>query len=287
MKKFLIIIGLTLLVGIQITNADDCTSTLYKDEFSCKSQKAYSYCSSNVSRKNVKYNLYESAYCNSEINNTDKVYEAVANQLVAEDPQWDKKLVKGVLINLTQYGIDEYLKDKYSSTDSNTISKLPKAIQEVYRGGQIGQQAKIYKRIKRAYDKQRVIQHGQESLKQQFKAREMWANASLNDSPFDLVVDLNLIEIMLFGNKAKWTSENDVWSWPEDEEEKKKKSKIPNSSPKQSKAGSPTTPSAKPTTSSTANEYECVADKTTKKPTSNPGIVPKNCGNKKLEKGEE
>lgn len=275
-------------MGAKLAHADDCGSTLYEDEFNCKSKKVYSYCSSGAKadRKNVKYDLYESVYCNSKINDKDKLYETVASQLAAEDPKWNKDLVKYTLKDLTTTGISAYLEGKYN--DKTSLDKLPKAVQDAYKVGSIGDVAKIYERVKSAYDKQKVLQHAQESLKQQFKAREMWANASLSDSPFDLVVDLNLIEMMLFGNNASWTSANDVWKWPEDEETKQKaaKNKTPASS-----TSAPSTPSSSsataPTASSSADEYVCTPNKINAVTSPLPGVVPLNCGNKTLDKGEE
>ncbi|QQR84305.1 DUF4215 domain-containing protein [Candidatus Peregrinibacteria bacterium] len=55
--------------------------------------------------------------------------------------------------------------------------------------------------------REKILQQSARSLRNEFKAAERWQNATLADSPFDLVIDLNLIEIALFGRLATWTDE--------------------------------------------------------------------------------
>ncbi|MBN2307225.1 hypothetical protein JXD20_04530 [Candidatus Peregrinibacteria bacterium] len=76
--------------------------------------------------------------------------------------------------------------------------------------------------ITNAYEKEKVIQRSAAGLKHKFKASEIYWDGQIRtigppDAPFDLIVDLNLIEIVLFGSKAQWM--NDVWSFPGDEDE--------------------------------------------------------------------
>lgn len=222
LKKILLIIGI--LIGFSVTTAyaSDCDSTLYENEFKCQSEFVYSYCtlSEKLFRKNAKYNLYESAYCNTARDSDKEIYKAITAQFKAEDPKWDEDSIKFVLTKISTESIEDFLKDKYGN--KNATNKLPTIIQNEYLKGSFDAKHKIYQRVKQAYERQKVIHQSKESLKQQFENREMWANGSLNDSPFDLVVDLNLIEKILFGSRAEWVDPKDVWKWPKKKEDKPK-----------------------------------------------------------------
>ena len=260
MKKFISLIIGVLSFGISfgIAHADDCQSTLYDSDFSCKTKDTYSYCTSDakLKRKGPKFNIYETTYCDVIKNRDDEIYEALANQLKVEDPTMTKDKVKSIL----------------------TDTLYPD-----------------YVRVKAAYENEKIISQSKASLKRQFQNSEIWYNGTLTDSPFDLIVDLNLIEIILFGNKATW--QDNVWTWPPNnattppsEEAGTPAGQTPGGAPP---VGAPAGP-AQPTGAVPAPEYECVPnDEITNiiesgkgKPVLPPGTIPESCGNGKVENNE-
>lgn len=237
--KYLLIVACSLLAFLapaaraQMTGVpDDCQNTLYKNDFRCTREKISSYCGLLSGGANVQtaetagggavkfnFNLYQNAYCDAARDREDEIFKILAKQLEQEDLKYsDPDFVKYVLRDLNTKSIGDYLQAKYG--DRNKIDQLPAEVQSAFfTQGNFGEQDRIYRRIKSAYENQRMIYYSQESLKQQFKGREMWVNGSLSDSPFDLIVDLNLIDIALFGSQAGWVSPNDVWKWPKNPEE--------------------------------------------------------------------
>ena len=140
MKKFLqFIIGLAVGIGAILAlshdaYADDCEDTLYENEFTCTSEEVYSYCSSlaKAERTNQKYDIYETIYCNSTRDSEDKIYEAVAEQLQAEDPKWDEDMVKYFVMDLRTKGLEEYLEETQGS--ATATDKLPANVKYAFFG---------------------------------------------------------------------------------------------------------------------------------------------------------
>jgi cysteine-rich repeat protein len=271
MKKYLLlIIGITsLLSGVRITHAqtaNDCYDTLYDNDFSCARKSVSSYCSSaaKMGRSGPQFNIYENAYCDLTRDTDDDIYAIVAEEFRQEDPEMDKNKAKDILTEK----IDPY-----------------------------------YVSVKTAYDREKIMYQAQESLKSQFKKSEIWANGSLTDSPFDLIVDLNLIDIVLFGGKAKWN--DDVWKWPKENSGASAGDGNDNggTAPGQTPGsggdngiGLPTNPNPPPDNDGGIDQYECVPDDGSGDGTSDPsnpdgGVTPIqkliNCGNGKKDAGEE
>ncbi|MBN2095912.1 hypothetical protein JW752_00740 [Candidatus Peregrinibacteria bacterium] len=219
MKKLFLIIGIVLmgtglLVGMpayaQNDETYDCENTLYSPDFRCQRENTFHYCSPLSQTGYIGgYNIYKNAYCNITEEVEDEVIDVLVEQFQPEDPNWDRDQLEFVLYGTFRTSIEQFLTDVYGKIDT---SKLPATVREAYfENKNFSQQNKLYERVKKAYDREKIIHQSKESLKQQFKNNEIWANGDLIDSPFDLIVDLNLIELILFGSKAQWV--DDVYSF--------------------------------------------------------------------------
>ena len=264
MKKLVLsIIGIiSIALSVTVAYADDCTSSAYDKIFNCKAKKIYSYCApdAKLARQTPSFNLYEGAYCNQLADNDDDIYKTVAEQFKIEDPKMDKDKIKKIL------------------TD-----KIDPA----------------YDRVKTAYGREKIMAQTKQSLKQQFSGSEIWYNGKLSDSPFDLVVDLNLIEIVLFGSKAQW--QDDVWKFPKDRNTDNTSDNgiTPGQTitgPETPPAGEGTPETPTPTAQTPPDQYECVPNDTlggilggAQNPNTGatpPEQIPVLCGNGKIDSGE-
>jgi len=249
-----------------------CKNSLYEDEFSCARLKAESYCnfSAKVGRDDAEYNLYEEVYCNLAEGNDDEIYKILAKQFKAENPKMNAKTIESILQNPTIYTGDSY----------GTLS------------------SDLYRRVRASYNREKITYQTKESLKQEFKFAEMWADGTLRNSPFDLITDLNLIEIILFGRMAEW--KDDVYSWPkektEDDSNKKdnnsQKGQVPGDSQKNDSPSN--NPSDNTQNDDPIDQFECVpedsADENSDKDSDNDskeGVAQRGCGNGIKEGNEE
>jgi len=309
-KLLLLIIGIALGTGLlagrpayaQNSAVSDCANTLYSPDFRCQQENTFHYCSPLAQTGYIGgYNIYKDAYCNITEEVEDEVIDVLAEQFQPEDPNWDRDQLEFVLYGTFKTSIENFLIDTYGSIDTG---KLPAIVREAYFGNKsLTQQNKLYERVKKAYDREKIIHQSKESLKQQFKNNEIWANGSLSDSPFDLIVDLNLIELILFGSKAKWV--DDVYSFGStgddgggggDEEasggEGEGEGETEEATIDEETAGEED-PEA-------FDGYECISDEEYEElfgedqeegllveGEAEPGSIPKNCGNLKLNPGEE
>ena len=155
---------------------------------------------------------YKTIYCDMEQYDNDAVDEELIATL---SDQFD---IEEVLVGEI---LDGTICETVAGYSANAIERLPYSIQtaclpsgrstnEVMGGWN------VFDDIQTSYEKEKVIQMSSKSLQFKFKASEQYWNGTLADAPFDLIVDLNLIEIVLFGSKAQWT--NDVFSFPSEEE---------------------------------------------------------------------
>ena len=72
--------------------------------------------------------------------------------------------------------------------------------------------------IQNSFQKEKALFFNKTALKMKFKASEQYWDGKVGavDAPFDLMTDLNLIDVTLFGSKAKWNG--DVYNFPKTEE---------------------------------------------------------------------
>lgn len=206
------------LAHAQETPSANCGASLYDNEFVCDSANVRSFCSTTALADETPDALvdtssalayYKSSYCNVQRDSDDEVIAAVAEQMKVEDPKWDEELVRMTLTYLTGPTLQEFA----GGASDEQLAKLPATLVEAYiKSPNFEGQTNVYNWVKSAYEKEKVMAQSKASLKQQFKGREMWANGSLSDAPFDLIVDLNLIEIVMFGSQAKWM--DDVYKFP-------------------------------------------------------------------------
>ena len=73
--------------------------------------------------------------------------------------------------------------------------------------------------VQNAFQKEKMMHFSKAALKYKFKASEQYWDGRVsgpNDAPFDLITDLNLIDIVLFGSHSRWNA--DVYQFPTKED---------------------------------------------------------------------
>ncbi|PIZ74384.1 hypothetical protein COY07_00805 [Candidatus Peregrinibacteria bacterium CG_4_10_14_0_2_um_filter_43_11] len=232
---------------------------------------------------------YHSVYCDAAKSYDEDIYDIVAVQFDIEDAINDKgvflksDIVRGIL-NLEPIDIDT----------------LPESLRLAYelKGRPDVGISVLTQNILAAYEKEKTLHHIREGMKREFSASEKWYNADSSDSPFDLIDDLNVIEIILFGSQAQW--KDDIYKFPVKDDKKASGSSAgdtgesdttnssnPSGGVQNEQQGSAegSTPSAQP---------ECLPadDPNADVPDSNPstasilGVIPPLCGNSVLDQGE-
>lgn len=268
----------------QEKESEDCRKTLFSDEYKCESALVRSFCATSglpdespelVVNPSSKFKFYQNSFCDLRRQDEDDLYDVVVDQMNNLQPNlktpWDIAGVK---------------------------SLLGKGFEDM-----VGNELEVYALVRSAYENEKVMQKTKKALKGQFKAKEMWANGSLLDSPFDLVVDLNLVEIALFGTQAQWMS--DVYKYPKKQSAASDKASDAPPSPTGSDGNPPPStnppgaeePPAKEDEKGSSDKDMCVPisgndgkpDLPGDKPVvvTPPGTVPKDCGNRKVDPGEE
>lgn len=168
--------------------------------------------------------------CNA--NNINTQYKAIYCDIQQDDSEdFDDDLIE-ILAN--QFGLSEdtikeilggTICDSFNKLTKDEQVKMPQAIQDAcLPSGKSTEQVlggwSVFSDIKNTYEKEKVIQQSSKALTYKFKVSEQYWDGQIGpgpDAPFDLIVDLNLIEIVLFGSKATWMS--DVFTFPTDEED--------------------------------------------------------------------
>ena len=160
--------------------------------------------------------MYREVYCDLAGSNFED-FDDDTTKVVADQFDMDKDLVESILLHdLSKKKVEEYLKANDKQKDS-----LPKEVRDfVYSSDDVGVNIKIWADYKNnmqiAYDKEIAASRLKKNMKYKLKASERFYNGSLSDTPFDIIVDLNLIEIILFGQIAEWT--DDVYKFPSDDD---------------------------------------------------------------------
>jgi cysteine-rich repeat protein len=177
--------------------------------------------------------IYEDIYCdvamggNEEMD--DEMFEAIAEQLGYDITVTDSgRLAKFIYdtgenincLDVNQSVSNENSINQFITDEDIEYDDLPSDIQDACRKEDKIAWIRILSKIQSAYNKEKVLYHTKKTLEYEFKAAENFYDGELRDfgdAPFDLMVDLNLIEIVLFGSQAQWN--DDVWKWPTDDED--------------------------------------------------------------------
>lgn len=171
-----------------------------------------------IKESDYQESMYRDVYCDLTGSNFEDFNDDIT-EVVADQFDMDKDLVELILLyDLSETKIGEYLKTSGKEQDS-----LPKEVRDfIFNSGDAGQKIKAWADYKNnmqiAYDKEVMSYRLKKNMKYKLKASERFYNGSLGDTPFDIIVDLNLIEIILFGDMAEW--ESDVYKFPSDEDDK-------------------------------------------------------------------
>lgn len=171
--------------------------------------------------------IYEDIYCDVAMGGNedmdDEMFEAIAEQLGYDITITDKgrlaKFIYDTGMDTDCASINQFITDEDIEYDD-----LPSDIQDACRKEDNMDPwtawIRILSKVQSAYNKEKVLYHTKKTLEYEFKAAENFYDGELRDfgdAPFDLIVDLNLIETVLFGSKAKWDTNADVWQWPSDD----------------------------------------------------------------------
>lgn len=215
MKKFILLI-----IGILLTFIPTALETARAD-----------YCT----LSSATGNYYKEAYCDmSEWGpfRTNDLNEEISD-IVAE--QWgfgDSGIVSAMLNNINE--TDCNLIGAYMLENGLDKEDLPSSLNTLcFKGGFEHPRATFdtqsaadftafLQGMKNSYDREKVTHTLEQELELEFKTSERFVDGSLSplaplSTDIDLIVDLNLIETILFGSRADWTT--DVWQWPKEEEE--------------------------------------------------------------------
>jgi len=160
-----------------------------------------------VNKEEYEHSIYREVYCDLSGSMFSDFTEDVTG-VVADQFDVDEDLVELILVNNLDEGVEKYLKDNNKKADD-----LPKEMKEFLYGSKNSSPARVsawsnYRdKMQVAYEKEAIMMRTKNNMEFQLKASEKYYNGSLIDSPFDLIVDLNLIEIILFGDLAEWTDD--------------------------------------------------------------------------------
>lgn len=241
-----------------------CIQDEHENDFSCSAAGVANLCDEQMA--SITDSFYMDTYCDISKNIEPEIYQAVAHQLNIEN----------------QSVIDELLADNASVVEK--ILKLEIAASDLPPGLKEYDLLELSQKVRQAYDKEKIIQHMKRSLKNEFAAGEVWYNATDFDASMDLIIDLNVIERILFGSGSEWTEE--VYAFPREG--------APETSPLPAGGASvPVPPSVASTPgvgddsgASTSPPVNCVSDDV-EPPPFDPTDAPPACGDNRLDKGEQ
>ena len=165
--------------------------------------------------------FYREIYCEMDMDDTESKDEELIEALSAQF-EMDEELIEAIL--------NDTICDIVEDMDSDKQEKLPDSIQEGCLAEGYNNEIALaalthFEDIRNTYEKEKAIKINRDMMTYKFKASERYWDASLINSPFDLIVDLNLIEIVLFGSKATW--KDNVYAFPERSEEEDDSEDIP------------------------------------------------------------
>jgi cysteine-rich repeat protein len=172
--------------------------------------------------------IYGNVYCGLSVGNENEeseIFEKLAAQLQYDAGGKGADLIKLIVdngSNISCEKIKEFMKEKGVAGEKMPSDIKKACIIAADEAVSSTQSAEMWgiimDNVYKAYEKERVLFYTKKNLNYEFKISEKYWDGELRDfgdAPFDLVVDLNLIEIVLFGSQAQWMS--DVWKFPTDE----------------------------------------------------------------------
>lgn len=159
---------------------------------------------------------YKAIYCGIRLDGNEEADEELIETL-SNQFEIDEELIEHILAGT--------ICDEVLTYDEDDQADLPESVRNAcLPSGADTQQVlgawNVFTDVRNSYEKEKVIRFSQKSLEFKFKASEQYWDGAIGpgpDAPFDLIVDLNLIEIVLFGSKATWM--NDVFAFPSDDDE--------------------------------------------------------------------
>lgn len=158
---------------------------------------------------------YKGIYCGIRLWDNAEADEDLV-EILSDQFAMDEELIKEILANT----ICQKITKDYSEDEK---AELPQSIKDAcLPTGKSTEQVlgswSLFTDIRNTYEKEKAIQMSSQSLEFKFRASEQYWDGKVGggpDAPFDLIVDLNLIEIVLFGSKAQWM--DDVFAFPPEE----------------------------------------------------------------------
>ncbi len=196
LKKMLTIIGLmltTLTVSAPEAYAQNC-NPLSADTYECEEQDLHNYCAIKYGAQGASRSLYRSSYCGNALDITDDTIPIISEQL-----ELSQRLVENILSG--RFDATE-IPEEFLSTYANTEGKCNDDCH-----------LRVFNVVKTAFDNERALMQMKEAMKPRLEAKEIWMDGSLLNSPFDIIVDLNLIDVVLFGSGSHWV--DNVYAWPD------------------------------------------------------------------------
>ncbi|MBU0727648.1 hypothetical protein KKA95_03100 [Patescibacteria group bacterium] len=182
------------------------------------------------------WNTYQSVYCDLAWDGNQKpdeeIMDAIAIQLGFDEINNGGELVRIIVSGeldladvipetteeetCNRIGINKFMNDNNVKLDELPID-IKNACSATDSRSEASEWGRVINSVRSAYDKERVLYHTKKSMEYEFQSSEKYWDNSLMNSPFDLMLDLNLIEIVLFGSQAQWM--NDVFMFPVEEDE--------------------------------------------------------------------
>ncbi len=158
--------------------------------------------------------LYKSFYCDLRMNGNREA-ETQVTGVVAHQLGYDSAMLEWMVAQGDKLSCPGIL--AYAADSGLPAQKLPEDVQKACGASNalVGLDA-LRTRLQNAYRKERTIHLNRTRLELSFKASEHYWDGKLDplsQAPFDLMVDLNLIDRVLFGSRATWI--NDVFAFPE------------------------------------------------------------------------
>ncbi len=157
---------------------------------------------------------YKRTYCKMQMNDEGDAHQEVL-ETVAK--QFDLKtdvvnaILDGVICEKVNEAGDQAAKDYTEEVLSACGTDGSTSVNQLFSQN-------LFTDVQNAFYKERAIFFNKLSLKTKFEASEKYWDGQIGgftDAPFDLVLDLNLIEQVLFGSQATWLQ--DVYHFPTEE----------------------------------------------------------------------